>query len=85
MEAAIGIHKYLKDENKEQKIKQVYWGYRAKPFGIDDKHPGDIYLEFVGKKPNVLGVSLKAGTTKSAEPKLNTYVNPVFQFFKSGK
>ena len=84
MEAAIGIHKYLKDEEKTQKIKQVYWGYRAKPFGIGDKHPGDIYLEFVGKKPNVLGVSLKAGTKKSAAPKLNTYINPVFQTFKAG-
>jgi len=28
---------------------------------------------------------LKAGGKKTSEPKLNTYVNPVFQFFKAGK
>lgn len=85
MENAIGIHKYIKDEEKEQKIKQVYWGYRAKPSGVPKGHPGDIFIQFDGKAPNILGVSLKAGGKKTSEPKLNTYVNPIYQFFKSGK
>ena len=46
VENAIGIHKYIMDEEKSQKIKQVYWGYRAKPSGVPKGHPGDIFIQF---------------------------------------
>jgi len=85
MENAIGVYKYIKDEEKEQPIKQVYWGYRAKPKGVPSGHPGDIFIEFKGKKPNILGVSLKAGGKKTSEPKLNTYVNPIYSAFGEEK
>lgn len=77
---AMGVYKYLKDENKSKMIKQVYWGYRAKPTGVPKNHPGDIFIEFTDGE--MLGVSLKAGGKKTKEPKLNTYVNPVFTAFK---
>jgi len=77
---AMGVYKYLQEENKSKRIKQVYWGYRAKPTGVPKNHPGDIFIEFVDGE--MLGVSLKAGGKKTKEPKLNTYVNPVFTAFK---
>ena len=77
---AMGVIKYLTDENKSKPIKQVYWGYRAKPKGVPKNHPGDIFLEF--NDGDMLGVSLKAGGKKTKEPKLNTYVNPIFTAFK---
>jgi vacuolar-type H+-ATPase subunit E/Vma4 len=76
---AMGVYKYLVDENKGKPIKNVYWGYRAKPTGVPKGHPGDIFLEF---SDGMLGVSLKAGGKKTKEPKLNTYVNPIFTAFK---
>jgi len=75
---AMGVYKYLVDENKGKPIKNVYWGYRAKPTGVPKGHPGDIFLEF---SDGMLGVSLKAGGKKTKEPKLNTYVNPIFTAF----
>jgi len=77
---AMGVYKYLVDENKGKPIKNVYWGYRAKPRGVPKSHPGDIFLEF--SDGEMLGVSLKAGGKKTKEPKLNTYVNPIFTTFK---
>ena len=77
---AMGVYKYLVDENKGKTIKQVYWGYRAKPKGVPKNHPGDIFIEF--NDGEMLGVSLKAGGKKTKEPKLNTYVNPIFTAFK---
>ncbi len=77
---AMGVYKYLVDENKGKTIKQVYWGYRAKPKGVPKNHPGDIFVEF--NDGEMLGVSLKAGGKKTKEPKLNTYVNPIFSAFK---
>ena len=71
---AIGIQDYLYTLNKERKIKQVVWGYRAKPAGIPGSHPGDIFIIFATGNPKILGVSLKAGTKSSAEPKMNSYV-----------
>ena len=79
MKNAMGVLKYIKDEEKEKGIRNVYWGYRAKPKGVPKKHPGDIFIEFVDK--TILGVSLKAGGKKTTEPKLNTYINPVFNNF----
>lgn len=77
---AMGVYKYLQEENKSKKIKQVYWGYRVKPKGVPKNHPGDIFIEFIDDE--MLGVSLKAGGKSTKEPKLNTYVNPVFTAFK---
>ncbi len=80
MQNAMGVYKYLVEENKSKPIKQVYWGYRAKPSGVPKNHPGDIFIEFNDGK--ILGVSLKAGGKKTKEPKLNTFVNPIFTAFK---
>jgi hypothetical protein len=77
MTNAKGIIDYFKNLDKEKSIKNLYWGYRAKPAGIDSKHKGDVFVEFSDGK--MLGVSLKAGTGKSEEPKLNTYVNAVLE------
>ena len=69
--------------NFEEKIKKVVWGYRAKPAGIMSNHPGDIFVQFMNDK--WLGVSLKAGSEKTNEPKLNTYVTPIFDYFNKSK
>lgn len=79
MQNAMGVYKYIQEENKSKQIKNVYWGYRVKPRGVPANHPGDIFLEF--EDGEMLGVSLKAGGKKTKEPKLNTYVNPVFEAF----
>jgi hypothetical protein len=79
MENALGILKYLKIQNKQSPIKSILWGYRAKPSGVDGKHPGDMYITFNDNK--VLGVSLKAGGKATHEAKLNTFVNPVWEAF----
>ena len=82
MKNAMGVYKYLVDENKGKLIKNVYWGptKRSKPTGVPKNHPGDIFLEF--QDGEMLGVSLKAGGKKTKEPKLNTYINPIFEGFK---
>jgi hypothetical protein len=77
MENAIGVLKFLQKENKKKKIKNVLWGYRAKPEGVDSKHKGDLFIEYADK--SMLGISLKAGEEKSKEPKLNTYVKPILE------
>tara|TARA_B100000427_G_C15462908_1_gene574908 strand:+ start:42 stop:1310 length:1269 start_codon:yes stop_codon:yes gene_type:complete len=69
---AKGILKYIKEQNDGKKIKQVYWGYRAKPSGVSSNHAGDIFIEYTDKEK--LGVSIKAGGANTREPKLNTYV-----------
>ena len=76
---ALGILKFLKDQHAGKPIKEVYWGYRAKPQGVMNNHPGDIFIKFNDGK--LLGVSLKAGGAGTMEPKLNTYVNPIVEFF----
>lgn len=76
MENALAVLKFLTDKNAEMPIAQLYWGYRAKPAGIPATHKGDIFVKF--KNGNMLGVSLKAGGEKTAEPQLNTYVNKMF-------
>lgn len=81
---AKNITKWLQAHNAQHPIAQVYWGYRAKPPGVEGSHPGDIFVKY--RNGGMLGISLKAGTAKSAEPKLNTYVKPIFDFFgKSGE
>jgi hypothetical protein len=77
MENAIGVLNYLQKENKKKPIKNVLWGYRAKPQGVDSKHKGDLFIEYADG--SMLGVSLKAGDETSKEPKLNTYVKPILE------
>ena len=73
---AIGILNYLYEYNKKRKIEKVIWGYREKPRGVPNNHAGDIFIVHADKKvePNIVGISLKAGTKSSKEPKLNSYV-----------
>ena len=76
LENAVGILNWIEQYNKDRSIEKVVWGYREKPQGVPDNHAGDIFLVFKDKKilPKVLGISLKAGTKSSKEPKLNSYV-----------
>ena len=76
---AMGILKFLQDQNAGKPINKLYWGYRAKPQGVMNNHPGDIFIQYNDKK--MVGVSLKAGGARTMEPKLNTYVNPIVEFF----
>jgi len=76
MDNAIAILNYLYDLDSKSKIKQVYFAYRAKPEGINVNHKGDLFVQF--KNKTWLGVSLKAGGERTAEPQLNTYVNKMF-------
>tara|TARA_B100001996_G_scaffold362512_1_gene330087 strand:+ start:52 stop:1374 length:1323 start_codon:yes stop_codon:yes gene_type:complete len=77
---------WIKQENKRRKISKVVWGYRdnTKPSGVNPKHKGDIFLIFkdTSNKPNIEGVSLKAGGVKTAEPQFNSYVRPIYTSFK---
>ena len=81
MKNAICVTKYIRDTNKDKPVKNVFWGYRAKPPGVPSNHPGDIFLQFSDNA--YLGVSLKAGGKKTSEPQLNTYVNPMFKSFRA--
>ena len=72
VENAIGITNYLYELHSSKPIKNVVWGYRNKPRGIPNNHAGDIFVFFKNKE--ILGISLKAGTAKSTEPLLNSYV-----------
>ena len=76
---AMGILKFIQDQNAGKPISKLYWGYRAKPQGVMNNHPGDIFIQYNDKK--MVGVSLKAGGARTMEPKLNTYVNPIVEFF----
>lgn len=72
LQNAFGITNYLYEVNASNPIKSVVWGYRNKPPGVPENHAGDAFLLF--KDGEIVGISLKAGTAKSTEPKLNTYV-----------
>jgi len=72
IENAIGITNYLYELNNDKKIKNVMWGYREKPRGVPANHAGDIFVFF--QNGEIIGISLKAGTSKSTEPLLNSYV-----------
>lgn len=84
MNNAIAIHKFILDQNKDKRIVETRWGptNKSKPTGVPGGHPGDIFLTYFDK--SILGVSLKAGGKKTSEPKLNTYVNTVFNAFRQG-
>ena len=77
IENAIGITNYLYNLHASNPIKNVVWGYRAKPRGIPATHAGDIFVFF--KNGDKIGVSLKAGTAKSKEPLKNTYVGTQYK------
>ena len=76
---AQNITKWLNNHNQKHPIAEVYWGYRAKPTGVDPSNPGDIFLKY--QNGGMLGVSLKAGGSATKEPILNTYVKPLFDYF----
>lgn len=73
---AFAITKFLFETHKNRPIEKVMWGYREKPKGVPANHAGDIFVFFKNKQisPAIAGISLKAGTEKSSEPKLNSYV-----------
>jgi hypothetical protein len=76
IENAFAITKFLYATHKNRSIDKVIWGYRKKPVGVPTNHAGDIFIFFKDKTmyPAITGISLKAGTKKSAEPKMNSYV-----------
>ena len=76
LENAVGILNWIYDYDHQRPIEKVVWGYREKPTGVPNNHAGDIFIMFKNKKihPKIMGISLKAGTSKSKEPKLNSYV-----------
>ncbi len=78
---AQAITRWLIGENKRKKISKVVWGYRnnLKPQGVSPNHKGDIFAVF--EDGNILGISLKAGGAKTAEPQFNSYVRPIFTSF----
>ena len=76
---AINVLKWIEGVHKLHPIEKVFWGYRTKPRGVMSNHPGDIFLQFKNRK--ILGVSLKAGGEKTAEPKLNTYIRPIYEYY----
>jgi len=72
---AYAITKFIFETHKNKTIEKVVWGYREKPLGIPNNHAGDIFIFFKDKSyPAIAGISLKAGSEKSSEPKLNSYV-----------
>ena len=78
---AQAITEWLLGEDKRKKISKVVWGYRnnLKPQGVAPNHKGDIFAVF--DDGNILGISLKAGGAKTAEPQFNSYVRPIFTSF----
>jgi hypothetical protein len=74
---AIAIYRWIKFQNKGKSIKNIFWGYRAKPTGVPTQHPGDIFIEY--EDNSMMGVSLKAGGKTTQEPKLNTYVGTLMK------
>ena len=77
---ALGILDYIYEQDKIRKIEKIVWGYREKPQGVPDNHAGDIFIFNKSKqKPQILGISLKAGSKTSKEPKLNSYVRTTIQ------
>jgi len=76
---------WINFENDRRDISKVVWGYRnnTKPQGVNPNHKGDIFLMYkdTDNKPNIKGVSLKAGGEKTAEPQFNSYVRPIYTSF----
>ena len=53
-------------------------GIQSKTNWCEGSHPGDIFIQY--RNGGMLGISLKWNCA-SIEPKLNTYVKPIFDFF----
>lgn len=81
LENSIGIVNFLYDLHVSKPIDSVQWGFRDKPRGVNNKHAGDIFVNF--SNGEIIGISLKAGTTKSKEPLLNSYVST--QYIRIGR
>ena len=75
---AFAISCFLWNIHKENTIQEIKWGYRKKPNGINSTHRGDIFIK---QNNEWVGISLKAGSVKSKEPQLNTYVKPILDYF----
>lgn len=65
-----GILEYLYTINDAKPIKNCVWGAYDKPLNIDKNHPGDIFITF--NNGDVSGISIKAGTKHTIEPRLNS-------------
>jgi len=78
---SVAILNWIRQYNRHRQIQRVIWGYREKPKGVPTNHSGDIFLLFENQKvePKIVGISLKAGTASSKEPKLNSYVGTTFR------
>lgn len=81
LENAVAIKKWIDDYSHQREVKEVKWTFREKPTGVDSNHAGDVFLVFKDRKinPQMLGVSLKAGTMKSKEAKMNSYVATILR------
>ena len=76
---ALAVLKFIREQDKGKPVTDVFWGYRNKPTGVLPNHKGDIFLKF--NDNSMVGVSIKSGGAKTQEPKLNTYVNPIMEWF----
>jgi hypothetical protein len=76
---AMAVYKFILDQHAGKPIKNVYWGFRAKPPGVSSNHKGDIFIEYNDSKK--LGASIKSGGENTAEPKFNSFVKPVMEKF----
>ncbi len=81
LENAVGIKQWIDEYSHQRTVKEVKWTFREKPRGVDPNHAADVFLVFQNQnvKPKMLGVSLKAGTATSREPKMNSYVASTFR------
>lgn len=79
MEGALGVLKYLTEQDNNDNIVRLYWGYRNKPNGVPRNHKGDLFVIYASG--GMVGVSIKAGAEKAAEPQLNIYVRKLFRDF----
>ena len=80
---AVAITHYLYKLDAQKSIKNVFWTYRKKPTGVHPDSPADIVVKFTDGE--LLGISLKAGDATTKEPLLNTYVNPIMDYFASAR
>lgn len=77
MQNAMAITRYIYKLNDKKKISKIYWGQRKKPWNINSKHQGDIFIKYHDQ--SLVGISIKTGSTKTKEPILNTYVKPLYE------
>lgn len=78
IKAAFAVLKFIDEQHAGKPIRNIYWGYRAKPSGVASSHKGDIFIKYMTGE--MVGVSLKAGAAGTKEPKLNTFVKPIVEW-----